>query len=303
MRSPEIRPDIRGDNVQDHPSRKMASGNLEASISAMSWTSILGGSAAAIAVTLVLLVLGSGLGFATISPWQNEGLSATTLTVMAAVWMIIVQWVSAGIGGYLTGRLRTKWVGMHTDEVFFRDTAHGFLSWAVATIVTAAFLASAMASAVSGSAKAATAVAAGAAMGAEQGSTPGAQAMSPVVAPYFLDTLFRSDRPVDNPADARAESTRILTRGIVNGDVPLADRERLARLVADRTGLAQPEAARRVDGVIADINNAKLKTQEVADKAKKAAATVSIFTALSMLIGAFIAALSASMGGRHRDSY
>src|SRR5690349_18596371 len=100
----------------------------ESAISAVSWPAIVAGAFAIAAVGLILLALGSGLGLSSVSPWPSSGPSATTFGVYAAVWLIIVQWVSAAVGGYLTGRLRTKWVGVHTDEVYFRDTAHGFLA-------------------------------------------------------------------------------------------------------------------------------------------------------------------------------
>ena len=116
---------------------------LESSGSGVSWPAVIGGAVTAAASTLILLALGSGFGLASVSPWSNSGASLTTFTLMTAVWLIIVQWVSSGLGGYLTGRLRTKWAGLHTHEVFFRDTANGFLSWAVASVLVAAFLASA----------------------------------------------------------------------------------------------------------------------------------------------------------------
>ena len=103
----------------------------ESAVSAVSWPAIIAGAVAIAAVALILLALGSGLGLSSVSPWPNSGPSATTFGVYAAVWLIVVQWVSAGFGGYLTGRLRTKWVGVHTDEIYFRDTAHGFLAWAL----------------------------------------------------------------------------------------------------------------------------------------------------------------------------
>src|SRR6185437_6438818 len=93
----------------------------ESAISATSWSAIFAGATAAGATTLVLVALGSGFGLASVSPWPRSGASATTFTVMTAIWLIVVQWLSAAIGGYITGRLRTKWVGTHTDEVFFRD--------------------------------------------------------------------------------------------------------------------------------------------------------------------------------------
>src|SRR5271169_2435834 len=123
---------------------------LESSTSAISWEAIIGGAFATAALSLILLALGSGFGLASVSPWPNSGASVTTFTIMAAIWLIIVQWVSAALGGYLTGRLRTKWVGVHTHEVFFRDTANGFLAWAVAAVIGAAVLTSAVSSLVSG---------------------------------------------------------------------------------------------------------------------------------------------------------
>src|SRR5450432_2282052 len=131
-------------------------------VSALSWAAIIGGAFAAAALSLILLALGSGLGLASVSPWSNSGASATTFTVMTAVWLIVVQWLASGLGGYITGRLRTKWVGLHTHEVFFRDTANGFLTWAVASVIGAAFLASAASSVVSGTATLAAGVASGA---------------------------------------------------------------------------------------------------------------------------------------------
>src|SRR5471030_496234 len=125
---------------------------LEGSSSGVAWPAIIGGAFAAAALSLILLALGSGLGLASVSPWSNSGASATTFTVMTAVWLIVIQWLASGLGGYLTGRLRTKWVGLHTHEVFFRDTANGFLTWATATVIGAVFLAAAASSFVSGSA-------------------------------------------------------------------------------------------------------------------------------------------------------
>src|SRR3954449_10521523 len=124
------------------------------STSAVSWALIIGGALTAVAVTLLLVALGTGIGLSSVSPWSPANPSATTFTLLAAVWLIIVQWLSSGLGGYLSGRLRTKWAGLHTDEVFFRDTAHGFLAWALASILVAAFATSSVSSAVSSAGRA-----------------------------------------------------------------------------------------------------------------------------------------------------
>ena len=109
--------------------------NLAAvSASAVSWGAIFAGAAAAAGLSLILLILGAGLGFATTSPWSGEGISATTFGVSTILWVIFMAFAASAIGGYIAGRLRTKWVGVHTNEVYFRDTAHGFLAWSVATL-------------------------------------------------------------------------------------------------------------------------------------------------------------------------
>ena len=281
---------------------------LEAATSGVAWPAIIGGAFAAAALSLILLALGSGFGLASVSPWPNSGASATTFTVMTAIWLIVVQWLASGLGGYLTGRLRTKWVGLHTHEVFFRDTANGFLTWAVATVIGAAFLASAAASVVSGTATVVAGVASGAAAGASQGvAEQASQSVGTIADPtaYFVDSLYRTDHPSANVSDGdvRAQSSRILLNGLRNGDVTAPDKTYLVLLVADRIGLSQADAAKRVDEVITQAKAVEVKARQAADTARKAGAYLSIFTALSMLVGAFIACVAAALGGQQRDEY
>lgn len=277
-------------------------GAVESALSAVSWAAIVAGAFATVATSLILVALGSGLGFASVSPWSNANPSAMTFGVLAAVWLIIMQWLSAAIGGYLTGRLRTKWVGVHTDEVYFRDTAHGFLAWALATVVTAALLGSALSSFVGGATKAVASVAGGAAQGASAGAVRSeGTAYDP--SGYLVDSLFRSDHPDANanPQAVTGEASRIIASGLRSGDVPEADKAYLTQLVAAHTGLSQADARKRVDDVIAKAKEAKVKALQAADTARKAASYLSFFTAFSMLIGAFIAAVAATVAGHRRD--
>jgi hypothetical protein len=92
-----------------------------ASASAVSWGAIFAGAAAAAALSLILLLLGTGLGLSSVSPWANEGVSATALSVSTILWLTFTQLAASAMGGYLAGRLRTKWVSVHGDEVYFRD--------------------------------------------------------------------------------------------------------------------------------------------------------------------------------------
>jgi hypothetical protein len=275
----------------------------ESSLSAISWAAIIGGAFAIAAISLVLLALGAGLGFASVSPWPGSGPSETTFTVAAAIWLIIVQWLSAAFGGYLTGRLRTKWVSVHSDEVYFRDTAHGFLAWAVATVITAAVLASATSSVIGGSARLAATTAATAARGttANAAAPSASTALDPTA--YLVNELLRSDHPDNNVnlPEASFEVTPIITRGLSEGNLPAPDKAYLTQLVVARTGLSQPAAAQRVDDVDGQMSAAWVKARAAADKARKAASYLSFFTAFSMVVGAFIAAVAATVAGHRRD--
>src|SRR4029077_5634401 len=82
--------------------------------SALSWSAIIGGAVAAAAVKLILVALGAGVGVASLSPLSRGGASPAPFAVSAAVWFVVVQWLSSAFGGYLAGRLRSKWVGIHT---------------------------------------------------------------------------------------------------------------------------------------------------------------------------------------------
>ena len=278
----------------------------------ISWAAALAGAAVAAAISIMLIAFGSGLGFAAVSPYSFNNPSVMTFTVIGAIWLIIVQWVSAFFGGYLAGRLRPTLTDVHTDEVGFRDTATGFVAWAVATLFVVAVAASGGASVISGIGHAATAVTASAAGGVAQGASAGsaqggmAQAGSVPGAPggYLLDMLFRRTQPnaQDSTAEAKAEAGRILATGAV-GDVSQADHDYLVRLVASRTGLTPSDAGKRVDDVIAREKQAVEKAKQAADTARKAASAFSIYTAVSMLIGAFIACVAGAIGGRQRDAF
>lgn len=277
---------------------------VESSTPALAWGPVIGGSVAAAATTLILLLLGSGVGLTMVSPWAGESASFTAVSVTAAIWFVVVQWLASALGGYLTGRFRTKWAGIHTDEVFFRDTAHGFLSWALATVVVAGLAGSAFTSLAgtgvqAASTVAATATVAGSAAAANSDASPDA------ATGYFTDLLLRpqdlTTRAQGDDASATAEISRILVQGAVNDGVPEADRAYMSAIVASRAGVTPEEARARVDQVLQQVEDAKNAALKAADEARKSAATVAMLGALSLLVGAFIASAAAALGGRQRD--
>jgi hypothetical protein len=291
----------------------------ESSRSAVAWGAIIAGAVIAAALSAMLVSAGTGLGFLAISPWQQDGASAKTLAIGTIVWLLITQIIAYGIAGYVTGRLRTKWTDAAVDEVHFRDTAHGFLVWALSAVIWFVLVGSSAMSAISGTAKVgATAVgaasggavaAAGSAMSGQGGQSGQGSGMS---MDYFTDTLLRPADPTQaqagaNPADTRAEITRILTRSAANGQMSDTDRDYLTKLVAQRTGVDQATAQQRITQVTDQAKQAaqqaEQKAREAADQARKAAALLSLWVFASLLIGAFICSWFATVGGRARDRF
>jgi hypothetical protein len=190
--------------------------------------------------------------------------------------------------------------------VGFRDTAHGFLAWALATVLSAALLGAAVTSVVRGGASAITEVAAGAAHGASEGAAANTNG-SGVATDYFVDVLFRpaggasTAAPAANGAEMKAEASRILAASLARGQVLPADKTQLGHLIAARTGMSDVDAEARLSDVLGQIESAKREVKAAADAARKAGITLSLMTFLSLLIGAFIASAAAALGGKHRD--
>jgi hypothetical protein len=256
--------------------------------SGVSWGAVIAGAFVAAALSLALLALGTGVGFSSVSPWANSGASASAIGWTAIIWLVLMQFIASSLGGYLAGRLRTKWVNVHTHEVYFRDTAHGFLVWAVGLVVTAAFLASAATSLVGGAART------GATVAEASGSSQGAGGLGQNG--YFVDTLLRTSTPSSGPANAsvRAEIGLILLHSLREGSMPPADKSYLAQTVAAQTGLSEPEAEKRIDDVYANALQA-------AERARKVLAHSMYWTFLALLVGAFCASFAATIGGKQRD--
>ena len=268
-------------------SRRVAhnAGSDEANSSGVSWSAVLAGGFVTAALSLILLALGTGLGFASVSVWSGVGASASTIGTAAILWFILIQIMGASMGGYLAGRLRTKWTGIHTDEVYFRDTAHGFLAWSVALVVTAAFLASAATSLMGSAPDKSNAATASQGQGSEAG--PNA---------YFIDSLFRTDgskTEIENASVTR-EAEIIFTTSLKQGDLSATDKNYLDQLVMSRTGVSQSEADKRV-------NDAFSSAKSSAEAARKAIAHSLLWTFIALLVGAFCASLSGTIGGRQRD--
>jgi hypothetical protein len=293
------------------------------STSAVSWAAIFVGASAAAALSLVLTILGFGLGLASVSPWLHSGANASTMGAATIAWIAFTQIAAAAIGGYLAGRLRVKWVNLHTDEVYFRDTAHGFIAWAVASLSTAALLGSALTGIVSGSVHAGATALGGLAVGGVSATehapamasphTPGGQAEAADQIgmgrlDYIVDTLFRRDAahagaPVS--PDTRAEALSIFAHDLSDASLTDEDRRYLGGVVAQETGLSPADAEKRVADQFAQtqerLASARDAAKQAIDNARKAAEHASLWMFVALLAGAFFASLAATFGGRRRD--
>ena len=254
--------------------------------STVSWGAIAAGAVVACATTLFITALAIGGGLALVSPWSGEGVSATTFGWTTGVALVCVALVSSALGGFITGRLRHGWDDIHADERYFRDTAHGLVTWAFATVLTVSLLAGA-----------GTRLLAAASTGAIPAAGAGA-AQAASSNDMYLDRLLRSNTPNQNAnaADTRAELSRVLAplsrRG---GQVAADDRAYAAQVVASRTGLSPDEAQKRVDQVVTQAKDA-------ADKARKAALAAALWSAIALLAGALAASFAAAEGGAMRNT-
>jgi hypothetical protein len=255
--------------------------------SAVSWGAILAGAFAAGALTLILAALGTGVGLALTSPWANSGVSPTTFKLTAGLYLLVTAVISSTIGGYMAGRLRTQWSAAPAQEVLFRDTAHGLVAWAIATLLLAAVLGTGTLSLVGMSVR-----------GVSQGT---AQAASSNPTDYFVDMLLRPAPSTAlastqaDPTATRREVSSIFARDFAPGaEFPVADRTYLVQLVASRSSLSPEEADKRVSDVLT-------QTKTYLDSARKYSIALSLWVTLSLFAGAFAASAGAIEGGQLRD--
>lgn len=249
----------------------------------LSWPAILAGAFVAAAMWFSLMALGAGMGLSSVSPWPLSGASAREVVPGAVIWIMIVQALSCTLGGYLAGRLRNRWASVHTHEVHFRDTAHGFLVWAVGLVMSVVFLSS---------------------MGvtiAKEATTAAAEGGND----YYVDSLFRADHPVvagqgipvknEDAQEAKKEAAAILAKALGRTEIAPQDRGYLADMVAAHTGLDRARAEARVNDTVATARQAM-------DTARKALAHSLYWLFAALLLGAFCGSFAATIGGRQRDN-
>jgi hypothetical protein len=252
------------------------------------WGAVLAGAALAAALSFVLLTFGTAIGLSATSPWPNSGLSVKVIATLAVFWVLAQQIGSLMAGGYVAGRMRSRWHEAG-DETEFRDGLHGGLVWAVAVLISAFFV----------FATASLAVRTGADVAGSAGA--GAASRTPNPMDTVLDAMLRT--PAGAPQsrntvasdEIRGELTRILTSAVATGSLSAENRTYLASLIAQRTGVPQQEAEKRVDDAITAARTAS-------DKARRAAILTGFVTAAGLILSFGAAWWAAIKGGQHRDN-
>ncbi len=288
----------------------------------LDWGPVILGALGAAATSVVLLAFGSALGLSVVSPYAYAGMSAKGAAILAAVYLALVMVASFAAGGYLAGRMRSPWRTTDETESHFRDGAHGFGVWSIGVLLGAALAASGVGAVVSAAGKATTAIAAAGTAGAASNPALGQLSLNPT--DYAIDRLLApaptaapgapeatpatpgGAQPAAAPArrtraDLEAPMARALAAGLTTPQLDVRDRNYLARVVADQTGMPQSEAEKRVDETFAALKAAEQKARDAADAARKAGIIAAFLAAATLAIGCAAACAGAAVGGRHRD--
>jgi hypothetical protein len=285
-------------------SAPVASPTETAGLSFVEWGAVLAGAVLAAAISFVLLTFGAAIGLSATSPWPNSGLSAKVIASLAVFWAMAQQIGSIMLGGYVAGRMRSRW---HEPghEAEFRDGLHGALVWAVAVLISAflVFMTAGMAASTGAdiAGKAAGSLVSttdpmDAVLDTMLGPTATAQAAAPAAPAAGPPTSARPRAANAATGDGtRAEASRILASSVASGSITSENRAQLAQLVAQRTGVSQQDAERRVD---AAVNSARA----AADKARRAAILTGFVTAAGLLLSLAAGWWAATRGGHHRDT-
>lgn len=252
----------------------------------LQWSPIVLGALAATALSSVLLTFAItiGLGVTSTAPtWRD---TSTALAILSGLYLIIQAVLSFGLGGYIAGHTRTPTgiVAVGTaavDETEHVDGAHGLGTWALAVVMGAILATWIGAATVSRTSPAR--------------GTAQASAAEPLLS-YELDRLYRAPRRASNVdlSAERAEAGRILLTTSSHTGMSGDDRTYLIQQVGALTGLAAPDAERRVDGVIASATTAIARS-------RRSTVILAFSVATAILLGAVAAWAAACAGGRHRD--
>jgi hypothetical protein len=246
------------------------------------WGSIIAGAIAAAAVAFVLhsFAIAIGLSVSSTAPtWRDTSFA---LVLLSGLYLLLAALAAYGFGAYVTGRMRSVVVSASADDTAFVDGMHGLLAWALATLL-AGLLALATLQALPR-------------LTPSSALLTGSSVIGETIIADDLDRLFRAERRVPgvDMSYVRAEAARILLTASSHRGLQSDDRAYLVRLVAANTGLATPDADRRVNDVIA-------RAHEDVARARRSGVILGFMIGVAALAGAAVAWSAAGAAGRYRD--
>lgn len=261
----------------------------------MNWPAAFAGALVAVAITFILMMIGAGLGLTAVSPWSGQGASAAGVLTSAGIALLVIQWIASAAGGYIAGRMRAGWDGLHRDETFFRDTVHGLVAWTVAALIIMGVTATSLFSVAGAGVHAAASVAGSAASVAGNAAGSGVD--------YYIDGVLRQGQPGSQPVrpEVVKEVSLIFAHSVANGSISADDKKYVSGVIANATGVTQADAEARIDKAMKSLDDLKLQAKQKADEARKISAATALLGALGLCVGAFLACVAAIMGGRSRD--
>jgi len=250
--------------------------------SKIQWGAIVAGAIAASALAFVLHSFAIAIGLSTSSTAPTWRDASFALVALSGLYLIFAAVFSYGFGAFVAGSILARNRVAEPKTFEFHDGIHGLLVWALATLLTAV-----------------VAIAAAQTLTRLTASSGGSAGLSSSVAgeniiAFDLDRLFRAERAPDGDVNsARAEAGRILLTAASHSGLQADDRSYLIRLVSARTGLAQPDALRRVDEVVA-------RAKENITRARRSGVLLGFMVGAAALLGAAVSWFAASAGGDRR---
>src|SRR5215467_6935577 len=255
-------------------------GSLMGQIRYLEWSAVVAGAIVAAALALVLHAFAVTIGLSVSSTAPTWRDTSFALVLLSGLYLVLAAMASFGLGGYLVGLMRARLTSR--EDADLRDGLHGLLVWALATLLAA----------VIGLATAQSLTRLAAPSGGQAGSST---SVGENLIAYDLDRLFRAERRANGDLDyARAEAARILLTASSHRGMQPEDRAYLVRLTAAYTGLAQPDAERRVDDAIAHA-------KENISRARRSAVILAFMIGAAAMAGAAASWFAACAGGRVRD--
>jgi hypothetical protein len=267
--------------VEPRPATEPGRASVMERIGYVEWGPVVAGAIAAAALALVLHAFAVAIGLSVSSTAPTWRDASFALVLLSGLYLVLAALGSYGLGGYLAGLTRARLISREGADL--RDGLHGLLVWAFATLLTA----------VIGLATAQPLTRLAAPSGGQAGSSTSVGGENLIA--YDLDRLFRAERRANTDLDyPRAEAARILLTTSSHRGMQPEDRAYLVRLTAAYTGLAQPDAERRVDEVAA-------RAKENISRARRTAVILAFMTGAAAMLEAAASCFAACAGGRVRD--